>query len=96
MQLAILLLVILIAVLVAPWLIGVAAATVAIYGIYLVAAVMFAGIATIAALIWFLATDTNKKEKVEEIHGKRKICKYCQVEMASSATYCKNCGESNA
>lgn len=95
MQLAILLVLILIAVLIAPWLIGVAIAAAAVYGVYLVAAAALAGIAFVVAVIWVLFTEKGRKEKPEEIHGERKACKYCQVEMAVSATHCKNCGQAS-
>jgi ribosomal protein L40E len=96
MQLAILLVLILIAVLIAPWLIGVVIAAAAVYGVYLVAAFAIAGIAIVVVVIWALITEKNRKEKPEEIHGERKACMYCQAEMAASATRCKNCGESSA
>lgn len=93
MQLAILIVLILIAVLIAPWLIGVAIAATAIYGVYLVAVASIAGVAMVVAVIWVLVSGHTRQEKPEEILGERKSCKYCQVEMAASASRCKNCGE---
>lgn len=95
MQLAILIVLILIAVLIAPWLIGVAIAAAAVYGVYLVAAAVLAGVAFVIAIIWVLITDKGRREKPEEILGERKACKCCQVEMAASATQCKNCGQAS-
>ena len=95
MQLAILIVLILIAVLIAPWLIGVAIAAAAIYGVYLVAAAALAGVAVVVAVAWALITESSRREKPEEIHGERKACKYCQVEMAASANQCSNCGKSS-
>lgn len=92
MQLAILLVLILIAVLIAPWLIGVAVAVIAVYGIYIVGAAALAGVAFVLVVIWVLITDKGRSEKPEEIHGERKACLHCQAEMAVSAVYCKNCG----
>lgn len=93
MQVAILIILILIAVLIAPWLIGVAFAAAAIYGVYLVAAAAIAGVATVVAVIWFLISGYPRQEKPEEIHGERKACMYCQIEMAASASQCSNCGK---
>ena len=64
MQLAILLVLILIAVLIAPWLIGVAIALAAAYGIYLVVAAVLAGTVLIIAVMWFqIAGGGRRKEK---------------------------------
>lgn len=99
MQVAILIVLVLIAVIIAPWLIGVAIAAVAVYGIYLVAAAALAGvafvIAFVIAVVWVLATEKGRRERPEEIQGERKACKYCQVEMAASAIRCKNCGQAS-
>ena len=99
MPLAILLVLILIAVLIAPWLIGVAIAAAiaaaALYGTYLVAAAVIAIAALVVAVAWVLITGNSRQEKPEEIHGERKACKYCQVEMAASASRCGNCGKSS-
>ena len=95
MQLAILLVLILIAVLIAPWLIGVAIAAAALYGTYLVAAAVIASAAIVVAVAWVLITGNSRQEKPEEIHGERKACKYCQVEMAASASRCGSCGKSS-
>jgi membrane protein implicated in regulation of membrane protease activity len=96
MQVAILIVLILIAVLIAPWLIGVAIAAAAAYGIYLTAAAALTGVAFVVAVIWVLATSRGRRDKPEEIHGERKACKHCQVEMPASAIQCKNCGQVNA
>lgn len=95
MQVAILIVLVLIAVIIAPWLIGVAITAVAVYGIYLVAAAALAGVAFVIAVVWVLATEKGRREKPEEIQGERKACKYCQVEMAASAIRCKNCGQAS-
>ncbi|OCW98107.1 hypothetical protein [Alishewanella sp. HH-ZS] len=95
MQLAILIVLILIAVVIAPWSIGVVIAAAAIYGVYLVAATVLAGVVFIIVAIWMFFTQKAKCEKPEEIHGERKACKYCQAEIAASTTYCKNCGQAN-
>lgn len=93
MQLAILLVLLFIAVVIAPWLVGVAIAAAAIYGIYIVTAAALAVVGFIVAFVWVILSNKNKKDKPEEIHGERRACKFCQVEMASSATRCKNCGQ---
>lgn len=94
MHLAILLVLILIAVLIAPWLIGVAIAAAAIYGVYLVIAAAFAAVAIVIGVIWALISVTvkNQREKPEVIHGERKACPFCQCEMPVNAFICKNCG----
>lgn len=96
MQLAIFIVLILIAVLIAPWLIGVAVAAAAAYGIYLITAAALTGVVFVIAVIWLLATVKSRREGPEEIHGERKACKHCQVEMPASAIQCKNCGQASA
>lgn len=93
---AILIVLILIAVLIAPWLIGVAVAAVAVYGIYLTAVAVLAGLAFVIAVAWVLVTEKSRRDKPEEIHGERKACKHCQVEMPAATVQCKNCGQANA
>lgn len=96
MQLAILIVLILISVLIAPWLIGVAVAAAAVYGVYLITAAALAGVVFVIAAIWLLATTKKRREGPEEIHGERRACKHCQVEMPVSAIQCKNCGQAGA
>jgi len=95
MQLAILLALVLIAVLIAPWLIGVTVAAAVVYGVYLVTAAALSVLALVVAVVWALITEKKRKDRPEEIHGERKACKYCQAEMAATATKCKNCGNTN-
>lgn len=99
MQLAILLILILITVLIAPWLLGVIAIAASLYGVYLVAAAVITAIAFIVAIIWFFFTGSfgdKRESKPEIIIGKRKSCKFCQAEMAVSTTKCRNCGQTEA
>lgn len=98
MLLAILLVLILIAVLIAPWLLGAAAVAAALYGTYLVIAAMIAAALCILIIpFYFFVTVRSKRgNKPKLIPGKRKSCKFCQVEMPVSAKKCENCGQSDS
>lgn len=91
MQLAILAVLVLIAVILAPWLIGVAATLIAAYGVYVVAIGALALIAL--PLIWIWVAMTQKKEEQEPppITGARVVCKNCQAEMPDYIVFCDNC-----
>lgn len=96
MQLAILLVLILIAVLIAPWLLGVIAIAVSLYGTYIVIGAVITAAVLIATLVWFFFTSAlegRRREKPEIIIGERKACRVCQSEMAASATKCQNCNQ---
>lgn len=90
-QIAILIVLILIAILLAPWLLGVLAAAVAVYGLYLVIAAAGFAVVVVAASIWFIFAG-RRKDNVVEIHGERKVCTSCQVEIPANARRCSNCG----
>jgi hypothetical protein len=92
MQLAILLVLILIAVLIAPWLLGVIVVVAAAYGVYLVALGAAAFVGIIAGIAWVLLKNHQQRDKPLEIVGDRRSCRNCQCEMPVSQTICSNCG----
>lgn len=92
MPLAILAVLILIAVLIAPWLVGLVVAAAAIYGVYLVIVGGIAALCAIAIIVWALFKGHSKNDKPHEIHGGRKACKNCQCEMSIAESLCHNCG----
>jgi heme/copper-type cytochrome/quinol oxidase subunit 2 len=91
---AILCVLILIAVLMAPSLLLAIAAAAALYGAYIVAAATILVVATVVAICWVLVSSAIKRSgnQPEQIHGARKSCRNCQIEMAATATHCNNCG----
>ncbi|MDX1597429.1 MAG: hypothetical protein R3295_02095 [Marinobacter sp.] len=91
MQLAILAVLILIAVILAPWLIGVAVALVAAYGLYVVTLGVLAALAL--PLIWAWVAMTQKKETQDPplSTGARVACKHCQADMPDFIVFCHNC-----
>lgn len=91
-QIAILCVLVVIAVLLAPWLLAVIATAVALYGIYLVAAAAVFAVVFVVALMWFLFTGSRRRDAPQHINGDRKACRQCQVEIAATARRCSNCG----
>lgn len=92
-QVGILCVLVLIAVLIAPWLMLVGAAGIALYGAALVvAAATFVVVGTIV-LAWVIVRGIRRRrgDLPDQIRGARKSCPHCQVEMAATATYCRNC-----
>lgn len=92
MQIAILAVLILIALLIAPWLIALIVAAAALYGVYVVgisvvAAALFAGCAA-----WVFLRPSSRQTEAIPITGGRKVCKACQAEMPTSDRKCPNCG----
>lgn len=93
LQVAILCVLILIAILIAPWLIGVIAALAAAYGLYMVVLFSICALLVILVTIWVFMTYPNRKEKPEpELIGTRKVCAECQAENGENSTKCANCG----
>lgn len=92
MQLAILIVLIFISVLMAPWLLGVIAAFAAIYGIYLVTFFIISFTAFLVILVLIAVRWRKKPETVTEINGERKRCNSCQVEVSVHTKICNNCG----
>lgn len=95
MQIAILAVLILIAVLIAPWILGVIAALVALYGIYVVSFFIIGSIVFLVAIIYLAIKEFNRPEKIVEIIGERKACRHCSCEMPADSKYCYSCGEEN-
>ena len=93
-RVAILCVLVLIVVLIAPWILLVVAAGVALYGTALVvAAAVFVG-AGVAVLGWLAAMGIKRRhdDRPEQIHGARVACGTCQAEMPALARHCRNCG----
>lgn len=92
-QVAILVVLIIIALLIAPWLILAVATAAALYGVYLVAVAVIFILACVAAACWFIgALFFRKRDRPEEIMGPRKSCPSCSVELPAHETYCRSCG----
>lgn len=94
-QILILAVLVIIALLLAPWLIGVALAAVALYGIYVVIAAAITGLILTIGFVWFLLTSINRKSPGEEtapIVGGRVSCPSCQAEISDRLVVCDNCG----
>lgn len=93
MQFAILAVLVLIAVLIAPWLLAVLAAAAAVYGVFLIGASVIAVILGIVALLWVLIFQkSSRDDEAPPIVGSRKVCSSCQAEMPAAASKCPNCG----
>lgn len=96
MQVAILVVLIVIAVILAPWLLGLIAAGVAAFGVLLVAAFGVAIAISLGVAIWLVAKEiTKRKGEPPPIKGVRKVCASCQAEMPVSSVRCPSCGASN-
>ncbi|WP_417500574.1 hypothetical protein [Marinobacter sp.] len=91
MQLAILAVLILIAVILAPWLIGVAVALVAAYGLYVVAVGALVALALPVIFLWVSFTQKKDSSEPPPITGKRVPCRHCQAEMPDYIVFCHNC-----
>lgn len=91
MQFAILAVLILIAVILAPWLIGVAAALAAAYGVYVVVLAALAIIATPIIIAWAVMTQRRPATEPPPIIGNRVVCRHCQSEMPDNIAFCQNC-----
>ena len=95
MQIAILVVLVVIAVVLAPWLLAILAAAVAIYGIGLIVTIAAVLVLAVAAGVWVAVSRTAKKKRPEEIRGPRKACVACQVEIPADSVRCRNCGAVN-
>ncbi len=94
MIIAILGVLIFIAVILAPWLISVAIALIAVGGVALAIAAAIAAVCVIIGIIWRIGSVLIKdqQEKPQVIRGERVACPFCQCEMSINAFLCKNCG----
>lgn len=90
MQVAILGVLVIIALVLAPWLIGVAVALVAAYGVFIVIAGGLALLAGLIAVVWVVMAD-RKPTEAPPITGARTSCTHCQAEIPASLIYCDNC-----
>jgi len=90
MQIAIFVVLVIIALVLAPWLIGVAAALVAAYGVIIVVLGGIAILSGIAVVLWVVMTDREPAESPPLV-GARTSCRYCQAEISSSLAFCDNC-----
>ena len=103
-QIAILVVLVIIAFVIAPWLIGVVIAVVvamaAAYGVYIFVVVALAGSVLALIGIWYLfkwLTHRNtplasKDDPPPALPGKERInCKHCQANMPANLLFCDNC-----
>lgn len=93
MQVAILIVLVVIAVILAPWLLALLAAGIAAFGVFLVAAFGVAVAITLGVAIWLVAKEvTKRKGEPAPIEGARKVCVSCQAEMPVRSSRCPSCG----
>jgi membrane protein implicated in regulation of membrane protease activity len=100
-HIAILVVLVIIAFVIAPWLIGVVIAVVvamaAAYGVYIFVVAALAGSVLAFIGIWYLFKWlTHRKTPLAErgaaIAGKERInCKHCQADMPANLLFCDNC-----
>lgn len=97
MQAAILIVLIVIAVILAPWLLAIVAAGVAAFGVILMAALGVAVACALGVAIWALAKGVTRQKDAEAppIVGARKVCRSCQAEMPAGDIICPNCKARN-
>lgn len=95
-QILILVVLVIIAVVLAPWLIGVAAALAALYGLYVV---IFGGlmavVVAVASCLFVISMVRDSSEAKKEsapITGGRVACRSCQAEVSDRRSTCDNCG----
>jgi len=95
-QILILVVLIIIAVILAPWLIGVAAALAALYGLHIVIfGSLMAIVVAVASCLFLISAVRDSKEANKEaapITGGRVACKSCQAEVSDQRSTCDNCG----
>lgn len=93
MQLAILIVLILILVVLAPWFFYLIVAAIAAYGIYLVITACIVGIGAILGFCYLIYVSFRRAESTHiAISEHRKPCRNCSVEIESDDTYCLHCG----
>lgn len=93
-QIAILVVLILIAIILAPWLIGVIAMAAAAYGAWVVGLGIAAGVGVVLGIGWGLVSAVQRKDPGKEappIVGERIICPHCQAEVPAHLMRCDNC-----
>lgn len=85
---------IIIAIVLAPWLLGVAAVAAAAYGVYMVVFAALMGLAVVAGFIWAVVTSIQKPatDEAPAITGGRVACRQCQAEVSDKLARCDNCG----
>lgn len=88
----ILIVLLIIAVIIAPWLIGVAMAAAALYGVYVVIFAALMALALVVGAVWGIVSSMrNNKQEAAPITGGRVACKNCQAEVSDRLTHCDNC-----
>lgn len=95
-QIAILCVLILIAILIAPWLINAVLAILALSGVAVFAIGLIVLIGVVLGTVWTLMNiDWKRKDLPEVIKGERKSCVNCQFEMPIADRRCRSCGALN-
>lgn len=92
-QIAILAVLVLIAFILAPWLIAVVVAAAVTYGAALVVAGLIACAAIPVILVWVLYKDSRRRKGAQAapLEGPRKACPGCQSEIPAGAAMCQAC-----
>ena len=91
-QALILVALVVIAVVLAPWLLGLIAMAVAAFGVYAVILGGLLALAIIAGALWGLVTSMrSEKREADPIVGDRVACRHCQAEVSAGLVHCDNC-----
>jgi len=93
MEIIVVVLLVIIAMAVAPWITAVLAGLVAAYGLIWVVAVALGFVFVIPYVFWKANAAQRKRDEVIEIHEPRKACPSCQYEVPQTAALCMHCGE---
>lgn len=92
----ILIVLVIIAVMLAPWLLGLLAVAAAAYGVWVAGIGIAAAIGGAIGIVWGIASAMRQKEPGQEaqpIIGERTACPSCQAEVSARLSLCDNCGQ---
>lgn len=93
-QVAILAVLLLIAIILAPWLLGVLAMAVAAYGVWVAGIGIAVAIGAVAGIVWGVVSALRRQDPGKEappITGERVACRHCQAEVPAHLMRCDNC-----
>lgn len=83
---------IVIALALSPWLLGLAAAAVAAFGIWIVVLGAALAVAIVIGAVWGVASSMrNSDREAAPIAGERTTCPSCQAEVSAGLVHCDNC-----
>lgn len=90
----ILVVLVVIAVILAPWLLGLAAVAIAAYGVWLAGIAIAVAIGAVIGLAWAIVSAIRHASPGTEappITGERAACPHCQAEVPAQLSRCDNC-----